>query len=130
VTAAALRACTVDDCPNPLHARGMCSAHLGRWRRNHDLGPPIGDPPRPRLRTLAPDWTGAACLGVEPETFFPIAPRRAALAEHEAEAKAICQPCPLRDTCLAWALDTGQDHGVWGGLTEHERAALRKAGRR
>ena len=28
--------------------------------------------------------------------------------------------------CLAWALEAGQDHGVWGGLSEDERRALKR----
>ena len=28
--------------------------------------------------------------------------------------------------CLAWALETGQDAGVWGGLSEDERRALKR----
>lgn len=32
-----------------------------------------------------------------------------------AAAQQGCQPCPLKAECLAWALSTGQEHGVWGG---------------
>jgi WhiB family redox-sensing transcriptional regulator len=28
--------------------------------------------------------------------------------------------------CLAWALETGQDFGVWGGMSEAERLQLRR----
>jgi hypothetical protein len=28
--------------------------------------------------------------------------------------------------CLAWALESGQDTGVWGGLGEDERRALKR----
>jgi WhiB family redox-sensing transcriptional regulator len=28
------------------------------------------------------------------------------------------------EPCLQWALETGQDSGVWGGLSEDERRAL------
>ena len=28
--------------------------------------------------------------------------------------------------CLAWALETGQDAGVWGGMSEDERRALKR----
>jgi len=28
--------------------------------------------------------------------------------------------------CLKWALETGQDAGVWGGMSEEERRALRR----
>jgi WhiB family redox-sensing transcriptional regulator len=42
------------------------------------------------------------------------------------EAKAVCRRCPVVDTCLAWALESGQDAGVWGGLSEDERRALKR----
>ena len=31
------------------------------------------------------------------------------------EAKARCAPCPLREACLAGALDRREPWGVWGG---------------
>jgi WhiB family redox-sensing transcriptional regulator len=43
-----------------------------------------------------------------------------------AKAKAICATCRVRRECLAFALQTGQVHGIWGGTTEHERAAVRR----
>ncbi|MGH8910691.1 MAG: WhiB family transcriptional regulator, partial [Egibacteraceae bacterium] len=33
---------------------------------------------------------------------------------------------PVRARCLAWALQTRQDDGVWGGLSEDERRAVRR----
>jgi WhiB family redox-sensing transcriptional regulator len=42
------------------------------------------------------------------------------------EAKAVCRRCSVVDTCLAWALESGQDAGVWGGLSEDERRALKR----
>jgi WhiB family redox-sensing transcriptional regulator len=43
-----------------------------------------------------------------------------------AEAKRICQPCPVRAECLAEALRTedGPRYGISGGLTPDERAQL------
>src|SRR3712207_8399842 len=32
------------------------------------------------------------------------------------EAKQVCRRCEVREQCLAWALEAGQDHRVWGGL--------------
>lgn len=58
----------------------------------------------------------AACSGMDPNIFFP--------AEYtlvDARAIAACQRCPVRHACLQWALDTGQEFGVWGGLTEDQR---------
>ena len=40
------------------------------------------------------------------------------------EARAICQDCPVRLQCLADALDSRMDFGIWGGMTERERRAL------
>lgn len=67
------------------------------------------------------DWRhDAACLGHDPELFFPSGLTAPAWQELE-RAKAICRDCPVRAHCLQWALDTGQDAGVWGGLSENER---------
>src|SRR6202035_146545 len=30
------------------------------------------------------------------------------------------------DECLRWAIDSGQDAGVWGGMSEDERRALKR----
>lgn len=42
------------------------------------------------------------------------------------EAKAVCRTCKVIDACLKCALDTNQDYGVWGGLSEDERRALKR----
>jgi WhiB family redox-sensing transcriptional regulator len=42
------------------------------------------------------------------------------------EAKKVCQRCIVKEPCLAWALESGQDAGVWGGLSEDERRALKR----
>ena len=39
-------------------------------------------------------------------------------------AKQICSQCPVRTECLAEALDSKVEWGVWGGMTERERRAL------
>lgn len=73
------------------------------------------------------DWRNhAACQGIpDPDIFFPIGNTGPALDQIE-EAKKICRPCGVRRECLTWALATGQDTGVWGGLSEDERKALRR----
>jgi WhiB family redox-sensing transcriptional regulator len=40
------------------------------------------------------------------------------------DARAVCTGCPVRLECLADALDSRMDFGVWGGMTERERRAL------
>jgi WhiB family redox-sensing transcriptional regulator len=72
------------------------------------------------------DWRHrATCLEEDPELFFPIGNTGPALLQIE-EAKAVCRRCEVRETCLQWALDTGQDAGVWGGMSEDERRALKR----
>lgn len=41
-------------------------------------------------------------------------------------AKAICAACPVLDDCLAFAIETNQPSGVWGGHTSDERKRLRR----
>nr|WP_200946672.1 WhiB family transcriptional regulator [Janibacter sp. Soil728] len=67
----------------------------------------------------------AACEGEELETFFPVGSYGPALWQ-EQRAKAICAGCRVVKECLAYALRTGQDHGIWGGLTSQERRDLRR----
>jgi WhiB family redox-sensing transcriptional regulator len=72
------------------------------------------------------DWRHvAACRDEDPELFFPIGNTGPALLQIE-EAKSVCRRCPVREECLQFALDTGQDAGVWGGLSEDERRALKR----
>jgi WhiB family transcriptional regulator, redox-sensing transcriptional regulator len=76
------------------------------------------------------EWVHRArCKDEDPELFFPIGTTGPAAAQIDA-AKAICMECPVRVECLEWSLATGQDAGVWGGMSEEERRALRRARRR
>lgn len=43
-----------------------------------------------------------------------------------AQAKQLCEGCPVRAECLQWALDH-EEFGVWGGTTEEERAGRQVA---
>jgi len=65
-----------------------------------------------------PEWASrGACRNVDPETLFVVG-----AAQHK--AKAICMGCPVRFDCLADALDSRTEFGVWGGMTERERRTL------
>jgi WhiB family redox-sensing transcriptional regulator len=59
-----------------------------------------------------------ACQTVDPETFFP------APSEPADPAVALCRTCEVQGACLAWALEVGDCHGVWGGTTPRERRAM------
>ncbi|MGA8463478.1 MAG: WhiB family transcriptional regulator [Trebonia sp.] len=81
---------------------------------------------------LRPDWRlAAACRYMDPDLFFPIGTAGPS-ADQITRAKEVCRACPVRTPCLGWALERGVEHGVWGGMTEEERRALRVviAGRR
>ncbi|MFF5360479.1 WhiB family transcriptional regulator [Streptomyces scabiei] len=65
----------------------------------------------------------AACVGEDPELFFPVGTTGPALDE-VAAAKRVCAGCPVRRECLDWALGNGQLAGVWGGMSEEERGDL------
>ena len=65
----------------------------------------------------------AACRSVDSAVFFsPDAERGQA---REARAKAICARCPVIRECAAYVLTAGERYGVWGGLSEQDRLALR-----
>jgi WhiB family redox-sensing transcriptional regulator len=65
-----------------------------------------------------------ACLSADPELFFPVTGSGPGFVQ-TARAKAVCRGCLVQEQCLAYALDTRQPHGIWGGLSEDERRALR-----
>lgn len=95
-----------------------------QWEGATRTGPKAGfvEP----ARSGGADWRAwAVCREEDPELFFPTGNTGAALAQTE-DAKWICnQCCPVREECLQWALETGQDAGVWGGLSTDERRALK-----
>lgn len=83
----------------------------------------VPESPRPT------DWRdNALCSskkGEDPEDWFPNGASVDAKAA-ENHAKAVCWVCPSADLCLQWALETGQEYGVWGGLSESERRRIRR----
>ena len=70
------------------------------------------------------DWRHhALCRDEDPELFFPIGTAGPAAVQVE-QAKVVCRRCPVTADCLTWAIETGQDAGVWGATSEDERRAL------
>ena len=85
---------------------------------------------QPRVTGLAPgeNWrSAAACQDADPDLFFPVSGSGKSLEQVE-RARAVCAVCPVRRACLAFAVRTGQAHGIWGGLTEEERRQPAPAG--
>jgi WhiB family redox-sensing transcriptional regulator len=64
------------------------------------------------------DWpTQAVCREDHPDALF-------VQGAAQQQAKIVCFRCPVRAECLAHALDTRTEFGVWGGMTERERRQL------
>lgn len=75
------------------------------------------------------DWRiKGSCSGEDPELFFyPDGEKGAARAKRAEAAKKVCKTCPVINTCLEWSIQTGEQYGVWGGLSEEERTRLVEA---
>jgi WhiB family redox-sensing transcriptional regulator len=73
------------------------------------------------MNAVVQDWRQfAACAGAvtaDRDPFF------AGTDEATEEALSYCMTCPVRVHCLAYAIETGQRYGVWGG---HPQRRLRR----
>jgi WhiB family transcriptional regulator, redox-sensing transcriptional regulator len=78
---------------------------------------------------LEHDWMLlAACRGHTDLFFAPDeSETRAERRRREAQAKTVCESCPVRVDCLAEALGADERFGIWGGFTERERRTLRRS---
>jgi WhiB family transcriptional regulator, redox-sensing transcriptional regulator len=69
----------------------------------------------------------AACAGMDAQMFFgPDGERAEERAIREAKTKVICVLCPVRAQCLDFALKNSIKFGIWGGLSQEERARERR----
>ncbi|MBN4926156.1 WhiB family transcriptional regulator [Hoyosella rhizosphaerae] len=70
------------------------------------------------------DWQrDGLCRGVDSSVFFhPDGERGRARHERELRAKALCHQCPVLAECRSHALAVGEPYGIWGGMSETERA--------
>lgn len=80
------------------------------------------------------DWRHQAiCRDEDAELFFPLGGDNSYVKDSAAylaaaeKPKAVCRRCPVVSDCLAWALESGQDHGIHGGMTAYERRVLRRS---
>lgn len=79
------------------------------------------DPRLNAARIAKPDtaWrTRGRCLTVDGDAFFPSGNDNAEMAV------ALCRGCDVQALCLAWALDTRDNDGVYGATTARERRAM------
>jgi WhiB family redox-sensing transcriptional regulator len=79
----------------------MCPPALGRQ----------GGPDSHRIGKgwIVIEYAELPCQASDPELWFSQRPAELELA------KAQCQPCPIRLSCLSGALARSEPHGVWGG---------------
>jgi WhiB family redox-sensing transcriptional regulator len=68
------------------------------------------------------------CRDSDPNLFYPLG-KGVTAREQAEEAKRYCHACPSREPCLAFALATRQELGVWGGTSPDERRLLLREGR-
>lgn len=69
-------------------------------------------------------WSWGACNGLPLDLFFP------QQGEDVTGAKRVCAGCVVRQQCLEYALANGERWGIWGGLSENERRAIRRRRKR
>ena len=80
------------------------------------------------LAPISEDWNwqlDATCRGMDVEIFFHPANERKHQKQRRIDrAKAICRDCPVVEECRQQALRTREPYGIWGGLSEEERAEI------
>jgi WhiB family redox-sensing transcriptional regulator len=77
------------------------------------------------LIPFRPSWMRAAkCRGLGVDVFF--ADEKAT----QAQARTVCDGCPVRDECLEFALADRTVTGIWAGTDDRERRTIRRERRR
>ncbi|HVF52249.1 MAG TPA: WhiB family transcriptional regulator [Actinomycetota bacterium] len=78
--------------------------------------------------TEALEWQEeAACNAYENVVFFgEEGESELEKQAREHRAKSICHRCPVIEPCLEFAMETNQKYGIWGGMTDKERASLKR----
>ncbi len=74
------------------------------------------------------DWEWqheGVCRTLPSEMFFhPDGERGPRRRNRENAAKAVCATCPVMQRCRQHALANQEPYGIWGGLSEDDRAAI------
>ena len=66
-----------------------------------------------------------ACRDLPAQMFFhPDGERGPSRRDRESAAKAVCAICPVLVACRTHALTLQEPYGIWGGLSEDDRAAI------
>jgi len=74
-----------------------------------------------RVASLTDEWMEHAnCKGKTALFFPPRAERPQARVRREAQARLLCNACPVMLACRSWAREN-REYGFWGGESEEER---------
>jgi hypothetical protein len=80
-----------------------------------------------QLRSRQSDgWRQSAACAAAGQDWSRWFPPRVDRHGDEAAAVTVRGGCPVQAACLAYALLTGERHGIWGGHTPAQRFALRR----
>ena len=81
------------------------------------------------LETEPRPWVArASCAGLPVNWFMP---NEDGTFQTLAEAKRVCDKCPVKQECLDYALAQGSDTiGLWGGTTQRDRKLIHKGATR
>jgi WhiB family redox-sensing transcriptional regulator len=85
---------------------------------------------RRRQELPRPSWgwqDSAACRGMDLVLFFgPEGERQPEREIRERDARNVCMGCPVRTSCLDYAVSRPEQYGTWGALNEEARSAERR----
>lgn len=98
-------------------SRGLCEACSSRERRAGNLlQKAIVAPTRPEWMSLGL----GSCASVDPDLWYP----EEGGTNSSTTARRICRSCPFSASCLEWALEAGEQWGIWSGTTPDQRKAM------
>ena len=88
---------------------------------------------KPELHPISDEWDWqlrAKCRERDSAQFFHPDDDLGRISRRlrEEAAKRVCEACPVRMQCATHALTVGEEYGVWGGFSEHDRTMLREVG--
>lgn len=89
--------------------------------------------PTINIKAIEESWTWqykAACRDLNDEQkqdfYYEDQERGPNKDNRVARAKAICDGCEVKQTCLEFALSINEGYGIWGGLTPEERYTIKR----
>lgn len=138
--------CFRRECEEPVHADGMCVDHYAEKDQVSRLAHVSKDQPtHPDLLPVQPkkvEWSEQGWAvwlplveaaphqpcSMHPWDFFADDQERGGAAQAKVKrACESCRVCPDRVPCREFGIAHSRDHGVWGGTTPDERAAILRA---